>query len=97
MILYYQVIYGDTDSVMCKFGVDTVEEAMKLGQEAADYISSKFISPIKLEFEKVINEIAIEIPKKKLAYVLNEECSIAWPEEPFGLLASDKAHIEYRS
>lgn len=48
-----KVIYGDTDSVMCKFGVDTVEEAMKLGQEAADYISSKFISPIKLEFEKV--------------------------------------------
>merc|ERR1719401_3326254 len=25
-----QVIYGDTDSVMVKFGVDTVEEAMKL-------------------------------------------------------------------
>ena len=48
-----QVIYGDTDSVMCKFGVDTVEEAMKLGKEAADYISTKFISPIKLEFEKV--------------------------------------------
>ena len=38
---------------MCKFGVDTVESAMKLGQEAADYISAKFISPIKLEFEKV--------------------------------------------
>merc|ERR1719277_123404 len=26
------VVYGDTDSVMCKFGVDTVEEAMKLGE-----------------------------------------------------------------
>jgi DNA polymerase delta subunit 1 len=39
---------------MCKFGVSTVEEAMKLGQEAADYISGKFIKPIKLEFEKVI-------------------------------------------
>ncbi|XP_060591908.1 DNA polymerase delta catalytic subunit-like isoform X2 [Ruditapes philippinarum] len=48
-----KVIYGDTDSVMCKFGVSTVEEAMKLGQEAADYISGKFIQPIKLEFEKV--------------------------------------------
>ena len=48
-----QVIYGDTDSVMCKFGVDSVAEAMKLGQEAAELISSKFISPIKLEFEKV--------------------------------------------
>lgn len=48
-----KVIYGDTDSVMCKFGVETVEEAMKLGREAADYISEKFIKPIKLEFEKV--------------------------------------------
>jgi DNA polymerase delta subunit 1 len=26
-----QVIYGDTDSVMVKFGVPTIEEAMKLG------------------------------------------------------------------
>jgi DNA polymerase delta subunit 1 len=48
-----QVIYGDTDSVMVKFGVKTLEEAMKLGEEAADYVSSKFIKPIKLEFEKV--------------------------------------------
>ena len=48
-----QVIYGDTDSVMCKFGTRTVEESMKLGQEAAALISAKFVSPIKLEFEKV--------------------------------------------
>ncbi|KAJ5894683.1 DNA polymerase delta catalytic subunit [Penicillium taxi] len=48
-----QVIYGDTDSVMVKFGVSDLEEAMKLGQEAADYVSSKFLTPIKLEFEKV--------------------------------------------
>jgi DNA polymerase delta subunit 1 len=48
-----QVIYGDTDSVMVKFGVTELEEAMKLGEEAADYVSSKFIKPIKLEFEKV--------------------------------------------
>ncbi|KAL5355852.1 DNA polymerase family B-domain-containing protein [Aspergillus floccosus] len=48
-----KVIYGDTDSVMVKFGVSTLEEAMKLGQEASEYVSSKFIKPIKLEFEKV--------------------------------------------
>ncbi|OJJ51242.1 hypothetical protein ASPZODRAFT_87370 [Penicilliopsis zonata CBS 506.65] len=48
-----KVIYGDTDSVMVKFGVTELEDAMKLGQEAADYVSSKFIKPIKLEFEKV--------------------------------------------
>jgi len=47
------VIYGDTDSVMVKFGVKTLEEAMELGREAAEFVTSKFIKPIKLEFEKV--------------------------------------------
>lgn len=52
-MLFIQVIYGDTDSVMVKFGVDTVGEAMELGRQAAGYVSEKFIKPIKLEFEKV--------------------------------------------
>ena len=48
-----EVIYGDTDSVMVKFGVKTVAEAMELGKEAADFVSVQFVKPIKLEFEKV--------------------------------------------
>lgn len=48
-----EVIYGDTDSVMVKFGTKDLAESMKLGEEAAAYVSSKFIKPIKLEFEKV--------------------------------------------
>ncbi|KAK7742178.1 DNA-directed DNA polymerase delta [Diatrype stigma] len=48
-----QVIYGDTDSVMVKFGTKELSEAMRLGEEAANFVSSKFIKPIKLEFEKV--------------------------------------------
>ncbi|XP_026190988.1 DNA polymerase delta catalytic subunit [Cyclospora cayetanensis] len=47
------VVYGDTDSVMVRFGTDSIEEAMKLGQKAANEISSEFVRPIKLEFEKV--------------------------------------------
>jgi DNA polymerase delta subunit 1 len=38
---------------MVLFGVDTVAEAMALGKEGADFVSKTFISPIKLEFEKV--------------------------------------------
>ncbi|CAK7354808.1 unnamed protein product [Dovyalis caffra] len=38
-----EVIYGDTDSVMVQFGVPTVETAMKLGREAAEYISKTFM------------------------------------------------------
>ena len=47
------VIYGDTDSVMVKFGPKDLKQTMELGQEAAAFVSSKFIKPIKLEFEKV--------------------------------------------
>merc|ERR1719174_1073732 len=42
------VVYGDTDSVMVKFGVKTVDEAMKLGLEAAAEITKLFVSPVKL-------------------------------------------------
>lgn len=48
-----QVVYGDTDSVMVKFGTKELAEAMRLGEEAANFVSSKFKKPIKLEFEKV--------------------------------------------
>ena len=48
-----QVIYGDTDSVMVKFGTTDLAEAMKLGEDASRFVSSKFVKPIKLEFEKV--------------------------------------------
>eukprot|EP01035_Chromulina_nebulosa_P020984 gene20984-27193_t len=48
-----EVIYGDTDSVMVKFGVATVSETMPLATKAAEEISAIFPKPIKLEFEKV--------------------------------------------
>jgi DNA polymerase delta subunit 1 len=47
------VIYGDTDSVMVKFGPQDLAEVMALGEKAAAFVSSKFTKPIKLEFEKV--------------------------------------------
>ncbi|SCU89708.1 LAME_0E05072g1_1 [Lachancea meyersii CBS 8951] len=46
------VIYGDTDSVMVKFGTNDLKTAMDLGAEAAEYVSSLFKNPINLEFEK---------------------------------------------
>jgi DNA polymerase delta subunit 1 len=48
-----EVVYGDTDSVMVKFGVPTVPEAMPLAEAAADEVTKIFPHPIKLEFEKV--------------------------------------------
>lgn len=48
-----QVIYGDTDSVMVKFGTQDLAKSMELGREAAKLVSTEFVNPIRLEFEKV--------------------------------------------
>jgi DNA polymerase delta subunit 1 len=60
------VIYGDTDSVMVNFGVKSLERSIQLGRETSEYISSKFIKPIKLEFEKVYYPYLL-ISKKRYA------------------------------
>ncbi|KAF2225837.1 DNA polymerase delta subunit [Elsinoe ampelina] len=61
-----QVIYGDTDSVMIKFGPNDLKGVMALGEEAAGFVSSKFVKPIKLEFEKVYYPYLL-INKKRYA------------------------------
>jgi DNA polymerase delta subunit 1 len=60
------VIYGDTDSVMVKFGPNDLVKVMAMGAEAADFVSAKFIKPIKLEFEKVYYPYLL-ISKKRYA------------------------------
>ena len=47
------VIYDGTGSVTVKFGTSNLERSMELGEEVADFVSAKFIKPIKSEFEKV--------------------------------------------
>jgi len=61
-----KVIYGDTDSVMVKFGCPDLATAMRMGAEAADLVSGKFVKPIKLEFEKVYYPYLL-INKKRYA------------------------------
>eukprot|EP00835_Amoeboradix_gromovi_P004552 NODE_361_length_10144_cov_0.288402.p2 type:complete len:868 gc:universal NODE_361_length_10144_cov_0.288402:9379-6776(-) len=47
------VIYGDTDSVMVRFGPTDMHKVMEMGLEAAKYVTKNFVKPINLEFEKV--------------------------------------------
>lgn len=61
-----EVIYGDTDSVMIKFGVDNLKEAMELGREGAKVVTEQFLRPINLDFEKVYFPYLL-ISKKRYA------------------------------
>lgn len=58
------MVYGDTDSVMVKFGVTTLHDAMTLGLEASTYVSSQFMKPIHLEFEKARTLISAPSPSR---------------------------------
>ncbi|KAI5989332.1 DNA polymerase family B-domain-containing protein [Pisolithus albus] len=61
-----EVIYGDTDSVMVKFGPTELKAVMDLGSQAAEFVTAKFVKPIKLEFEKVYFPYLL-ISKKRYA------------------------------
>lgn len=64
------VIYGDTDSVMIKFGAGkSLAECMRLGEEAAEAISEIFPKPVKLEFEKCYYPYLL-VSKKRYAGLL---------------------------
>ena len=60
------VVYGDTDSVMIKFGNEDMGEVFKLSEEAAEKSSQLFPKPILLEFEKVYNPYLL-MNKKRYA------------------------------
>ncbi|KAI0255835.1 DNA polymerase family B-domain-containing protein, partial [Lactifluus subvellereus] len=61
-----EVIYGDTDSVMVRFGPNELDKVMAMGSEAAELVTKKFVKPIKLEFEKVYYPYLL-INKKRYA------------------------------
>mmetsp|Transcript_121587 Transcript_121587/g.189883 ORF Transcript_121587/g.189883 Transcript_121587/m.189883 type:complete len:1100 (-) Transcript_121587:165-3464(-) len=70
-----KVLYGDTDSVMVRFGSDdlTMEDAMKLSKEAASLCSAAFPDPVHLEFEKVYRPYLL-MAKKRYAGLAWSSC-----------------------
>ena len=63
------VVYGDTDSVMIKFGEPDLAKVIDMGKEAAALVSKEFPPPVKLEFEKVYYPYLL-ISKKRYAGLL---------------------------
>lgn len=64
-----EVFYGDTDSVMIRFGCKTIKEALTLGEECANFVTKHFHKPITLEFEKVYCPFLL-MSKKRYAGLL---------------------------
>ncbi len=63
----YNVIYGDTDSIMIDFEDIDIIDALKLGNELAAYVNKFFQEPCKIEFEKIYHPYLMLDKKKKYA------------------------------
>lgn len=68
----YDVVYGDTDSVMVKVDTDDLEKTKRLGSKIAKEITEKLPGIMELEFEKVFKRF-LPLTKKRYA---------AWKFEP---------------
>lgn len=65
-----KVIYGDTDSVMIDLGEEDIEKVYKVSKIISEYVTSRFVKPVSLEFEKVYYPFLL-ISKKRYAGLIH--------------------------
>ncbi len=69
-----QVIYGDTDSIFIKFATTDLEESMKLGQQAAERITSWIDrKPYKIEYEKTFYPFILFCRKRYVGMMYEDD------------------------
>lgn len=69
-----QVIYGDTDSIFIKFQTTDLEESMKLGQQAAERITSWINrKPYKIEYEKTFYPFILFCRKRYVGMMYEDD------------------------
>ncbi|MBN2567513.1 DNA polymerase II [Candidatus Woesearchaeota archaeon] len=67
--LGYEVIYGDTDSVFVKTGVDTSRKAEAIGREIQDYINTYYKDLVKREYKRD-NFLELEFEKTFIRFLM---------------------------
>ncbi|MDI6720999.1 MAG: DNA polymerase domain-containing protein, partial [Candidatus Aenigmarchaeota archaeon] len=60
------VVYGDTDSIFVKTDITNLEDAKKLGEGIASYVTSRLTGYLELQFEKIYRTFLI-LTKKRYA------------------------------
>ena len=69
-----QVIYGDTDSIFIKFPTTDLAESMKLGQQAAERITSWLNrKPYKIEYEKTFYPFILFCRKRYVGMMYEDD------------------------
>ncbi|MEM5844328.1 MAG: DNA polymerase domain-containing protein [Candidatus Aenigmatarchaeota archaeon] len=76
----YEVVYGDTDSIMVKLLTTDLEEALKLGEELAEFINKEHAGIVKMKIEGIFKTLLV-LTKKRYAGWSFEKSNGEWKEK----------------
>ncbi len=77
----YEVVYGDTDSVMIKVPTESLDEAEKIGKEMSAKITGKLPGIMELEFEKIFKRFLPLTKKRYMAWSVEKGKDGEWKED----------------
>lgn len=76
----YEVVYGDTDSIMINIKTNDLETAYKTGETLEGLINSELSGIVQMKIEKVFKSLLI-LSKKRYAGLAYEKSNNEWKEE----------------
>jgi DNA polymerase I len=77
----YEVVYGDTDSVMIKVPTEDMEEASKIGRDVAKKLTEKLPGVMELEFEKIFKRFLPLTKKRYMGWSVQKDRSGEWKDD----------------
>jgi len=77
----YEVVYGDTDSVMIKVPTKNLDEAEGIGRDMSEKITKKLPGVMELEFEKIFKRFLPLTKKRYMAWSVERGDDGEWKEE----------------
>jgi DNA polymerase alpha subunit A len=89
----FQVIYGDTDSVMINANVNSVADALKVGKEFKEAVNERY-RLLEIDIDNVFRRILLQAKKKYAAINLVEVAGGKW-EEKMEVKGLDMKRREY--
>ncbi|MBI2547502.1 MAG: hypothetical protein HYW23_03590 [Candidatus Aenigmarchaeota archaeon] len=76
----YEVVYGDTDSIMVKIKTDAIETAFDIGKNLESLVNTELTGIIQMKIEKIFKSLLI-LSKKRYTGLAYEKSNGEWKED----------------
>jgi DNA polymerase I len=77
----YEVVYGDTDSVMIKVPTESMEEAERIGKKLGEKMTGKLPGVMELEFEKLFKRFLPLTKKRYMGWSMFRDKNGEWKDD----------------